>query len=605
MVDSRCRHCFHPPSRSTQCRLRSLPALLLITALASCASASSVNRTIDDQTGDSVTGVVPTYSPPAAWKQGATCDGCFIKLDPDHVLGGTWHDATHSPNDAEPLLVTAQFTGTAVYVYNVIANTVPYTTTYTSLTFSLDGEQVGSYVHVPTSDSAFQYDVPVYTNANLANKQHTLVIEAAGDTNSSLILFDYIVYTFTEDDPTPPPSSTTTTTTAAAPPTTTSTTTTTQPVTTSSTTTSSSSLSVLPSTGSTSTLSSGTSSLSDSNTATSGDSAPSTASSSSSSSSPSSTIAAAHITQDNSSFPVGAVAGGVVGGVIVIVVLVFLIWLLRKRRNQELVKPASFAVAAPEHHMHDASDALVTAGPYEPRSGGSGAQATGLPGSVYDIAGEGSVFAPSSSGFSRSEYAAAYQINPTASTASHSGYINTQLENAAAPGSDYSSRASTADTAGQSQRSDSSHAGLRPLPVPSSLRSRSTSSGTSPAQSSLPYASPVTSPSPATTDPFVDPPSHARTDSSMSSPPSSRVHPSIPEKSPLRSSVHATRTLPVPPAHSVDAPISPSVASNGTVSILRTQVAALQEEVARLREQNEMQVFMDEAPPRYDEDGRI
>ncbi|RPD64632.1 hypothetical protein L227DRAFT_263205 [Lentinus tigrinus ALCF2SS1-6] len=145
MVDSRCRHCFHPPSRSTQCRLRSLPALLLITALASCASASSVNRTIDDQTGDSVTGVVPTYSPPAAWKQGATCDGCFIKLDPDHVLGGTWHDATHSPNDAEPLLVTAQFTGTAVWARMCtfrprtlrFSTTCPCTRTRTSRTSSI------------------------------------------------------------------------------------------------------------------------------------------------------------------------------------------------------------------------------------------------------------------------------------------------------------------------------------------------------------------------------------------------------------------------------------------------------------------------------------
>ena len=124
-----------------------LPFLFFLTTIA---SAASTNRTIDDQLGDSVTGVLPSYSPAGSWQQGATCSGCFIHLDPSQTFQGTWHDSTHTPGDAEDRVITAQFTGTAVYVYNALANTVEFTTTFTSLTFAIDGEQVGSFQHVPT-----------------------------------------------------------------------------------------------------------------------------------------------------------------------------------------------------------------------------------------------------------------------------------------------------------------------------------------------------------------------------------------------------------------------------------------------------------------------
>ncbi|CDO74422.1 hypothetical protein BN946_scf184867.g20 [Trametes cinnabarina] len=187
--------------------------------------ASAVNRTIDDQNGDSVTGVVPSYSPAGDWSQGSTCSGCFIHLDTSQTFQGTWHDTTHTPGDSDPRVITAQFTGTAVYVYNVLANTVPWTTTFTSITFTLDGKNVGQFVHVPTDSTDFQYNVPVFASDNLPNTDHTIVIEANGATNSSLVLFDYIVYTF-EDDPTttssqPAVISSSSTTTGADPPTTT------------------------------------------------------------------------------------------------------------------------------------------------------------------------------------------------------------------------------------------------------------------------------------------------------------------------------------------------------------------------------------------------
>lgn len=87
-------------------------------------------------------------------------------------------------------------TGTAVYAYCIMANIVAYVTTMTNLTILLDGEDVGSYVHVPTASSDFQYDVPVYVNTSLSNTQHVLSLQAKGDTNSTIILFDYVIYTY-------------------------------------------------------------------------------------------------------------------------------------------------------------------------------------------------------------------------------------------------------------------------------------------------------------------------------------------------------------------------------------------------------------------------
>lgn len=83
-----------------------------------------------------------------------------------------------------------RFNGTAIYVYNALANTVASTDTATNITFTLDDVD-HHYTHKPTNGTAFDYKIPVYTKENLANMEHVLVIQA-----NSLILFDYAVYTF-------------------------------------------------------------------------------------------------------------------------------------------------------------------------------------------------------------------------------------------------------------------------------------------------------------------------------------------------------------------------------------------------------------------------
>lgn len=186
-----------PPSPA-RCRRALLCLFLFYQSLS--ASATLTNRTIDDEYGDEVTGLVPGYSPAAAWKQGSTCTSCYIHADTNQAYRGTWHDSTHTPGDAEPRIISLSFNGTAIYAYCILANTVQYTTTLTNLTFRLDGQGVGkNFVHVPTTSTDFQYNVPVYANESIANGQHLLEIEATGDTNSSLVLFDYATYTFDSD----------------------------------------------------------------------------------------------------------------------------------------------------------------------------------------------------------------------------------------------------------------------------------------------------------------------------------------------------------------------------------------------------------------------
>ena len=166
-----------------------------------CTAAISVNRTIDDEEGDPITGFKPEYSPPGLWNIGATCDHCTVRPNSSQTLNGTWHDTTFYPGSPGPQSITLRFKGTAIYVYNVLANTVPSTDTLTALEFTLDGTMVGTFYHVPTTLLAYEYNVSVYANETLPNVDHELVIQAAEVAYPVLILFDYAIYTFSDDLP--------------------------------------------------------------------------------------------------------------------------------------------------------------------------------------------------------------------------------------------------------------------------------------------------------------------------------------------------------------------------------------------------------------------
>lgn len=179
-------------SSKTVIALIILPSLLF----SSPVSSALVNRTIDDEYGDSVTGVKPTYGPDDSyWHQGSTCSACHITpfIDKTQSFDGTWHDGTYSPGGPD-LTISFSFTGTAVYVFNIIPNTLNFTDTLADVTFTVDGAHGDEYVHTPDSTSTFLYRQLVYKSTGLANQEHSVIMSSTG-TKSSLILFDYVVYT--------------------------------------------------------------------------------------------------------------------------------------------------------------------------------------------------------------------------------------------------------------------------------------------------------------------------------------------------------------------------------------------------------------------------
>ncbi|KAI0659554.1 hypothetical protein C8Q70DRAFT_117251 [Cubamyces menziesii] len=174
-----------------------------------------VNRTIDDQRGDNVTGYVPLYFPNEDWNIGQTCTICAIcsgdPIDPTQVFDGTWHDTTYLPgNDAERIILIS-FTGHAVYVFNMVVNIIipGGVVTTTDLAFYIDNDYMASFSHSPPSNNSQPsvfYNKLVYSNDSLEQGEHTLQIRSSGNTKA-LTLFDYVVYSTFEDEAQPSPSS--------------------------------------------------------------------------------------------------------------------------------------------------------------------------------------------------------------------------------------------------------------------------------------------------------------------------------------------------------------------------------------------------------------
>lgn len=75
--------------------------------------------------------------------------------------------------------------GTAIYAYCIIDNSADYDT-FTNLTFSIDGVQVGSYSHSPDSPivTQFLYNTLVYANDSVPNGDHIFVIHAQDHSNA-------------------------------------------------------------------------------------------------------------------------------------------------------------------------------------------------------------------------------------------------------------------------------------------------------------------------------------------------------------------------------------------------------------------------------------
>ncbi|EPS98618.1 hypothetical protein FOMPIDRAFT_1017517 [Fomitopsis schrenkii] len=237
---------------------------------------TATNRTIDDNYGDSVTGAKPTYSD--GWNYGPDCSKCYVQPVVSDTFDRSWHDVTASPDDPAARDIMLTFTGTAVWVYGIVPNYVQSATTLINISFELDGQTTGSFVHVPLLTEDYEYNVTLYSNTALENVQHTLVMTPQRQTNASYMAFDWAQYTF-EDVPA---------------------------------TTSSRSAQTTTSSGGDQTTNTGTSSTST------GALVPSTS---------------VHAGSQRSSHttPAGAIAGGVVGGIVLIVLLVVAALLYHRR----------------------------------------------------------------------------------------------------------------------------------------------------------------------------------------------------------------------------------------------------------------------------------
>lgn len=168
-------------------------AALVLAALVGRGLAVLVNRTIDDQLGDPITGIRPTYSPPGNWTQGATCSVCYAQPDRSMVFDGTWHDSTYFVESQIPRTITMTFNGSAIYVYFFTMPQLAGVADETYLNITLDAQPAGIFSFVPGPTDPYHYNVSVYSNSNIVNGQHTIVISTGGAA-SGVLEFDYAVY---------------------------------------------------------------------------------------------------------------------------------------------------------------------------------------------------------------------------------------------------------------------------------------------------------------------------------------------------------------------------------------------------------------------------
>ncbi|KIK62903.1 hypothetical protein GYMLUDRAFT_164227 [Collybiopsis luxurians FD-317 M1] len=176
-------------------------ALLLFVSLSNTplAFSTAINCSIDDTRGDSVTGEVPTYLPTTSgvWED-TSCPDCFLNPPTSNAFMGTYKAATYRPYKFNNMSITFKFTGTAIYIFFILANAPPpgFIAT-TAANFTLDGSIVGTFGHGPDPTAPdFQFNALVFSAAGLENATHEMVISTSGLTDEKIwVNFDYALYT--------------------------------------------------------------------------------------------------------------------------------------------------------------------------------------------------------------------------------------------------------------------------------------------------------------------------------------------------------------------------------------------------------------------------
>ncbi|KAE9383765.1 hypothetical protein BT96DRAFT_718412 [Gymnopus androsaceus JB14] len=160
-----------------------LPGAIFFHALVTVVLSAGVNRSIDDALGDSVTGKKPTFLPstPGVWENQTVCPGCALLPPTTSAFDGTYTAATYHP-DLKNISVSFDFTGTAVYIFFILANNPPNPTitATTAANFTLDSSLVGSLSHFPDNLEfpAFQFNESAlaFSTTGLENGAHQMII---------------------------------------------------------------------------------------------------------------------------------------------------------------------------------------------------------------------------------------------------------------------------------------------------------------------------------------------------------------------------------------------------------------------------------------------
>ncbi|KLO18719.1 hypothetical protein SCHPADRAFT_886012 [Schizopora paradoxa] len=191
--------------------MRSLIVILLTTLIGNV-SCGFLNVSIDDTSGDPTTGAHVTYGPTNAWSSSGTpCSP--LDIQSDKVYNKTWHTGVYT-NNTDPVWASVPFTGSAIYVWGVLATCSGSNISEASIGFTIDGKAMGKFKEPSTNASdAVQYNVLLFSSTGLNNTNHTLIMGVGGGNQSAYAILDKIVYTVSvADQPSSTISSTLTTT---------------------------------------------------------------------------------------------------------------------------------------------------------------------------------------------------------------------------------------------------------------------------------------------------------------------------------------------------------------------------------------------------------
>ncbi|KAE9402050.1 hypothetical protein BT96DRAFT_1017864 [Gymnopus androsaceus JB14] len=181
--------------------------LVLFSNVVVVLSTAAVNRSIDDSLGDSVTGQRPIFLPSTAgvWADQTQCSvvaaPCGLLPPITSAFDGTYTAATYNPG-LDNMSITFDFTGTAVYIFFILANNpADGITATTAANFTIDGALSGTFSHSPDSsapDFQFNQSSLAFSKTGMKNATHQMIISTSGLSENVWVNFDYALYTFQE-----------------------------------------------------------------------------------------------------------------------------------------------------------------------------------------------------------------------------------------------------------------------------------------------------------------------------------------------------------------------------------------------------------------------